>query len=125
MKYLIHICITLLVVLSCNKNDVQKSNLLIGKWQLTKIETEQVAHAGTDKTTIPIENTFYQFSKEGTVKYFSKDGSVKEYVYSYNAEDNTLTIGSTISSVKEFTKTSLIFYTTTQFLDGTASSPDA
>ena len=104
---------------------MQESNLLIGKWQLTKIETEQVAHAGTDKTTIPVENTYYQFNKEGTVKCFSKDGSVKEYVYSYNAEDSTLTIGSTISNVKEFTKTSLVFYTTTQFLDGTASPPAA
>ena len=114
----------LLFLFSCEKEG-RNSNILVGKWQLTKIVTEQVAHSGTSTTTIPVENTFYLFNNEGTVKYFSKDGSVKEFVYSLDSDNMTLTMGSTTLPIKELTKTSLVYYTTTQFLDGTASPPAA
>ena len=114
----------LLFLFSCEKEG-RNSNILVGKWQLTKIETEQVAHAGTTTTTTPVENIFYLFNNEGTVKHFSKDGSVKEYVYSLDEKNKTLTIGSSTHTIKELTKTLLIFYDTQQFLDGTASPPAA
>lgn len=124
MKRLLILLMAALTAFSCEKQE-GSDNPLVGKWQLIKIETEQVAHSGTSRLTNTVENTFYVFNNDGTVKYYCKDGSIKEYVYSLDMENMTLTIGSSTHQVKELTKKTLIFFDTGQFLDGTATPPAA
>ena len=64
-----------------------------------------------------VANTFYLFTNDGTVKYFSKDGSVKEYVYSLDNNSMILKMGDITYYIKEYTRTTLVFYSSMAFWD--------
>ena len=120
MKRIVCFLIVSIAFLSCQKNGDASKDVLIGKWKLTKAETEQVSRGESQiVTSSTYNNSYSQFNEDGTVKVFSEDGKITEYVYSYDKENMTLTIASHTRSIKELTNSSLITYETQQFVDGT------
>ena len=58
-------------------------------------------------------------NKDGSVKCTDKKGSIKEYTYSYDKENQILTIGSDKITVKELTKSYIVTVNEINFVDGT------
>ena len=120
MKKIALIFLAFFCLLSCEKMDGD-SNVLVGKWQLVKYEMETVhANGSIEKSSGTYDGTeYWVFNKDGSVKCTDKKGSIKEYTYSYDKENQILTIGSDKITVKELTKSYIVTVKENNFVDGT------
>ena len=113
MKKVLFLLLTIILIApSCKKNI---PTTIEGKWHLYKSVTDSPeVSKETDK------NSYYEFA-DGTVKITDNNGHVSEFPYTFDQDNNRISVGNLEYSIKKYTAKEMVWQsegTTFTVIDG-------